>query len=68
MIMEWKQLENGEWEAKGKNGKFYLYKSGRQWTGNYSGANGKFFRLPFGSLKLIKKKCEDNYYWEAKKD
>lgn len=66
--MEWKQLENGEWEAKGENGKFYLYKSGRQWTGYYKAHNtDKFFRLPFGSLKLIKKKCEDNYYWEAKK-
>ncbi len=67
--MEWKQLKNGDWEAEGKNGKFYLFKSGRQWTGHYSSHNGvKFFRMPFGSLKLIKKKCEENYYWEAKKD
>lgn len=66
--MEWKQLESGEWEAKGENGKFYLYKSGRQWTGHYSSHNGaKFFRLPFGSLKFIQKKCEGNYYWEEKK-
>lgn len=67
--MEWKQLKSGEWIAEGKDGKFYLYKSGRQWTGYYSSySREKFFRMPFGSLKLIKKKCEENYYWEAKKD
>lgn len=66
--MEWKQLSSGEWQAKGEDGEFLLWKSGRQWTGRYAAnkKGGKFFKLPYGSLRDIKAKCEDNYYWEAK--
>ncbi len=67
--MKWELLQNGDWQAKGKGGDFLLWKVGNRWTGRYSSnKGGKFFKLPYGSLKDLKAKCEDNYYWEEKTD
>ena len=65
--MEWKILDNGDWQAKGTVGNFLLWKKGKRWTGRYAANKGShFFKLPFGSLKDLKDICENNYYWEAK--
>lgn len=39
--MTWKELKNGEWKATGKEGEFWLWKSGRQWTGAINHATAK---------------------------
>jgi len=65
--MEWVKLTNGDWQAKGEDGDFLLWKERNKWTGRYKANTGsKFFKLPYGSLKDLKAKCEDNYYWEEK--
>ncbi|AWW06090.1 MAG: hypothetical protein [Caudoviricetes sp.] len=63
--MDWENLADGEWQAKGEHGDFLLWKEGRWWTGRYAAnKSSKFFRLPFGSLRKIKSMCENNYNWE----
>lgn len=63
--MTWKELKNGEWKATGKEGEFWLWKSGRQWTGCYKSRDGKkCFHLPYKSLREMKALCKENSYWE----
>lgn len=67
--MQWKKESNGDWIAQGEKGHFLLWKlKGRKgWFGLYMVEFGNVvkFRLYDKSLKELKKKCEENYYWEA---
>ena len=65
--MKWVKLSNGDWEAKGEKGDFLLWKDGKWWKGRYRHIyceNAKFY-VYAPTLNEIKKKCEENYYWEA---
>ena len=67
--MKWKKEANGDWIAQGEKGHFLLWKlKGRKgWFGLYMVEFGNVvkFRLYDKSLKELKKKCEENYYWES---
>lgn len=61
--MEWVN-KNGYWLARGNIGKFYIQKKGIYYFATYL-SNEKYFQLPKNTdLSLVKKMCEDNYYWE----
>ncbi len=64
--MEWVQVAYCDWEAKGSEGDFRVWKDGRVWKGRYRAADKKrlFFLPPKKSVKEMKELCEDNYYWE----
>ena len=64
--MKWEKLKNGDWIAQGEKGDFLLWKEGRVWKGRYRHIyceNAKF-RLGALTLKELKKRCENNAYWE----
>lgn len=64
--MKWEKQANGDWLAQGEKGHFLLWKVGRVWKGLYMHELGRVvaFRLMSHSLAELKKKCEENYYWE----
>jgi hypothetical protein len=64
--MKWKQVAFCDWEAKGANGDFRVWKDGRVWKGRYRNATKTytFFLPPQPTAKAIKNLCEQNYYWE----
>ncbi len=62
--MEWVQVSSTKWEAIGKDGTFFIERSGGVfWARYYSEL--KAFKLP-GTKKLreAKQLCEENHYWE----
>ncbi len=66
--MKWVKEANGDWLAQGEKGHFLLWKDKNGgWKGLYMHEFGRVvrFRLWDRSLKLLKKRCEENYYWEA---
>lgn len=65
--MKWEKTFDGDWLAQGEKGHFLLWKDGNIWRGLYMHEIGRVvrFRLWDRNLKLLKKKCEENYYWEA---
>lgn len=66
VVMKWVQVAFCDWEAKGANGDFRVWKDGRVWKGRYRSENKQYtFFLPVRkSVKEMKALCEDNYYWE----
>ena len=64
--MKWEQVAFCDWEAKGSEGDFRVWKDGKVWKGRYRSADkNKLFFLPIQkSEKAIKKLCEENHYWE----
>ena len=65
--MEWVQIAFCDWEAKGADGDFRVWKDGRVWKGRYR-SNDKtytFFLPPQRSARKMKDMCEDNHYWEG---
>lgn len=65
--MEWKKLENGNYEAKGKKGRFLIWKEKSKWYANYSSLQGyKNFTFNYKTLKDAQAACERNFYWEKK--
>lgn len=66
VVMKWERLSNGDYQAKGKNGDFLLWKYGKQWKGRYRSASGQYtFFLFDKDLKKLKARCENNHYWEG---
>lgn len=65
--MKWVLKPDGDWIAQGEKGHFLLWKERIGWKGLYMVEFGKVvkFRLWDKSLKNLKKRCEENYYWEA---
>lgn len=67
-VMKLERLANGDYQAKGKNGDFLLWKYGKQWKGRYRSASGQYtFFLFDKDLKKLKARCESNHYWEGGK-
>lgn len=64
--MKWVRLENGDWQAKGKEGDFLAYKWGGVWKARYrSQDQKKLFFMPIRHfLSSLKTMCEENDYWE----
>lgn len=64
--MKWEQVAFCDWEAKGKNGDFRVWKDGRVWKGRYRSESKQytFFLPPQKSVRAMKALCEDNFYWE----
>lgn len=64
--MKWVQVGFCDWEAKGVNGDFRVWKDGRIWKGRYRSTDKKqqFFLPSKSSVKEMKAVCEDNYFWE----
>lgn len=65
--MKWKKQKNGDWLAQGEKGHFLLWKYGKSWKGLYMHEFGRVVGFYFygRTLQEIKKKSEENYYWEA---
>lgn len=65
--MKWEKQANGDWLAQGEKGHFLLWKDKGGWHGLYMVELGRVvkFRLWDRKLKDLKKRCENNYYWEA---
>lgn len=65
--MKWIRLDNGDWQAQGKEGDFLVFKWGNVWKARYrSKDHKKLFFLPVRRLLApLKKICEENEYWEA---
>ena len=65
--MKWELLPCGDWIAQGEKGHFLLWKDYVGWKALYMVEVGRVvkFRLWDRSLKNLKKRCEENYYWEA---
>lgn len=64
--MKWVQVAFCDWEAKGSEGDFRVWKDGRVWKGRYRSSDKKrlFFLPTQKTEKKMKALCEDNYYWE----
>lgn len=64
--MKWIRLENGDWQAQGKEGDFLVFKWGALWKARYRSKDHKklFFFPPRRLLAPLKKMCEENEYWE----
>ena len=64
--MKWIRLDNGDWQAQGKEGDFRVWKDGKVWKGRYrSKDEKKLFFLPIqNNVKKMKAVCEANFYWE----
>lgn len=66
--MEWKQRSDGSWEAKGSEGTFIVWKfRHRVYKARYTSAKKQFYLPSQTTEKKMKVICEDNYYWEDKK-
>lgn len=66
--MKWaKTGRKDEWKAQGEKGHFLVWKDGRVWKALYMVEFGRVvkFRFMGKDVKDVKKKCEENYYWEA---
>ena len=64
--MKWEQVAFCDWEAKGSEGDFRVWKAGRFWKGRYRSTDKKrlFFLPPQKSVREMKALCEENHYWE----
>ncbi len=66
--MKWaKTNRKDEWIAQGEKGHFLVWKDGRWWRALYMVEFGRVVKFRFSdrTVKSIKKRCEENYYWEA---
>lgn len=63
--MVWK-FKDGDWIAEGENGDFLVWKIRRGfYKARYRTKNKRYtFFLGGGSLSDVKKRCEENSYWE----
>lgn len=64
--MQWVQVAFCDWEAKGSEGDFRVWKDGRIWRGRYRSVDHKkhFFLPSRKTEKEMKNLCEDNFFWE----
>lgn len=65
--MKWKRLENGDWQAQGKNGDFLVWKTKYGWFARYRSVDHKkhfFIRPATTKISEIKELCQKNHYWE----
>ena len=65
--MKWIRLENGDWQAQGKNGDFLVWKTKNGWFARYRSVDHKkhfFIRPATTKISEIKELCQKNHYWE----
>lgn len=63
--MKWEKVNNKQ-VAQGKYGAFIITKYASFYYATYQGkTNSKVFNFPKSkSIKILKEKCQDNWYWE----
>ncbi len=64
--MKWERLGNRDWRAVGKDGTFYISKSGIMFYSQYVSKEKRFSMPPKQKLSEAKSMCEENAYWEDK--
>lgn len=63
--MQW-VYDGEDWKAEGEKGDFLIWRLRRGfYKARYRTKDERFlFFIGFGSLEELKRRCENNYYWE----
>ena len=64
--MKWVKCNNGDWKAVGERGDFLIWKIRRGFYKARYRSNDKSitFVAALGTIREVKKRCENNFYWE----